>query len=82
MKILLTGANGQLGRALQMALKHHHVVALAHDPIDIPSLIRCWPRCNIIGLAWRSMQRPSTMLMGQRAGVMKPFGSMLWGHEI
>src|SRR4030095_3325288 len=28
------------------------------------------------------MPRPSTMLMGQRVGVMKPFGSMLWGHEI
>ena len=35
MKIFLTGANGQLGRALQMPLKHHHVVALAHDQIDI-----------------------------------------------
>ena len=38
MKILLTGANGQLGRALQMALKHHHVVAFAHDQLDITQL--------------------------------------------
>ena len=38
MKILLTAANGQLGRALQMVLKHHHVVALAHDQIDITQL--------------------------------------------
>jgi dTDP-4-dehydrorhamnose reductase len=38
MKILLTGANDQLGRALQMPLKHHHVVALAHDQIDITQL--------------------------------------------
>jgi dTDP-4-dehydrorhamnose reductase len=38
MKILLTGAQGQLGRALQTALAHHQVVALAHDHADITNL--------------------------------------------
>jgi dTDP-4-dehydrorhamnose reductase len=38
MKILLTGANGQLGRALQVALKHHQVIALARDQLDITKL--------------------------------------------
>jgi dTDP-4-dehydrorhamnose reductase len=38
MKILLTGANGQLGRALQVALQHHQIAALAHDNLDITDL--------------------------------------------
>lgn len=38
MTILLTGANGQLGQALQIVLTYHQVVALAHDQIDITRL--------------------------------------------
>ena len=35
MKVLITGAGGQLGRALQMALTEHDVVALTHAQLDI-----------------------------------------------
>jgi dTDP-4-dehydrorhamnose reductase len=35
MKILVTGANGQLGTDLVKALKHHEVVALTHADVDI-----------------------------------------------
>jgi dTDP-4-dehydrorhamnose reductase len=38
MKVLLTGANGQLARALHAALQHHQVVALGHDSLDITQL--------------------------------------------
>ncbi|MBI1801148.1 MAG: dTDP-4-dehydrorhamnose reductase [Chloroflexi bacterium] len=35
MRILITGANGQLGRALQAALSDHHVIPVAHDTLDV-----------------------------------------------
>ncbi len=35
MKILITGAGGQLGRALQTVLSGHEVIALTHDRLDI-----------------------------------------------
>jgi dTDP-4-dehydrorhamnose reductase len=35
MKILITGAGGQLGRALQSVLTGHEVVALAHARLDV-----------------------------------------------
>jgi dTDP-4-dehydrorhamnose reductase len=35
MRILITGANGQLGRSLQRALLAHDVIALAHEDLDI-----------------------------------------------
>ncbi len=35
MKILITGANGQLGRSLQRTLAMHDVVALGHSDLDI-----------------------------------------------
>jgi dTDP-4-dehydrorhamnose reductase len=35
MKVLITGAGGQLGRALQTALTDHTVVALTHTQLDI-----------------------------------------------
>src|SRR5690349_12855028 len=38
MKILITGANGQLGHALQMVLKDHKLVALNHAQLDISIL--------------------------------------------
>lgn len=38
MKILLTGANGQLGQALQTSLGGHTVVALDHRQLDITRL--------------------------------------------
>src|SRR5262245_46936919 len=38
MKILLTGAHGQLGRALQDALKHHDIIALDRQRVDITQL--------------------------------------------
>jgi hypothetical protein len=38
LKILLTGAHGQRGRALHLALEHHHVGALTHDQLDIATL--------------------------------------------
>ncbi len=38
MKILLTGAAGQLGTALQASLRAHEVVALDHAQLDIASL--------------------------------------------
>ena len=38
MKILLTGANGQLGTALQSSLQAHQLVALGHAQLEITSL--------------------------------------------
>ncbi len=38
MKILLTGAGGQLGQALQVSLRTHDVVALEHRQLDITQL--------------------------------------------
>lgn len=38
MKILLTGALGQLGTALQSALRHHDVIATDKDDLDIEKL--------------------------------------------
>ncbi len=38
MKVLVTGAGGQLGRALGPALAHHEVVALDHASLDIADL--------------------------------------------
>ncbi len=38
MKILLTGASGQLGRALQTALTKHEVLACDHQRLDITNL--------------------------------------------
>lgn len=38
MKIFLTGANGQLGLALQVALGEHDVIAAGHDMLDITRL--------------------------------------------
>ncbi|MBI3303579.1 MAG: dTDP-4-dehydrorhamnose reductase [Deltaproteobacteria bacterium] len=38
MKILLTGASGQLGHALQMALADHHLIALDRPSLDITQL--------------------------------------------
>ncbi|MBX3276489.1 MAG: dTDP-4-dehydrorhamnose reductase [Acidobacteria bacterium] len=38
MKILITGAGGQLGRALQGALKSHTLMALEHAGLDITEL--------------------------------------------
>lgn len=38
MKILVTGANGQLGQALQASLRAHDVVALDHRQLDITRL--------------------------------------------
>src|SRR5215475_12164642 len=35
MKILITGAGGQLGRALQTVLTEHEVIALTHAQLDI-----------------------------------------------
>ncbi|HKQ74197.1 MAG TPA: dTDP-4-dehydrorhamnose reductase [Blastocatellia bacterium] len=35
MKILITGAGGQLGRALQMVLTGHEIIALDHTQLDI-----------------------------------------------
>ncbi|MGH9855994.1 MAG: sugar nucleotide-binding protein, partial [Blastocatellia bacterium] len=35
MKVLITGAGGQLGRALQTVLTDHDIVALAHAQLDI-----------------------------------------------
>jgi dTDP-4-dehydrorhamnose reductase len=35
MKILITGAGGQLGRALQTVLTDHEIIALAHAQLDI-----------------------------------------------
>jgi dTDP-4-dehydrorhamnose reductase len=35
MKILLTGANGQLGRAVQARFAKHEVVAVGHDTLDV-----------------------------------------------
>jgi dTDP-4-dehydrorhamnose reductase len=82
MKILLTGANGQLGRALQMALKHHHVVALAHDPIDITQLDQVLaavqyhrPRLTTNAAAFNDVD-------GAESRCDEAFGSTLWGHEI
>ncbi|HEY5908919.1 MAG TPA: dTDP-4-dehydrorhamnose reductase [Vicinamibacteria bacterium] len=42
MKVLVTGAGGQLGRALGPALREHEVVALAHSQLDIthPAAVR------------------------------------------
>ena len=37
MKLLITGAGGQLGQALQAALSRHEIVALGHDRLDITS---------------------------------------------
>ena len=37
MKILITGAGGQLGRALQQALQQHELVALTHTQLNIAS---------------------------------------------
>ena len=52
-KILLTGANGQPGRALQMALKHHHGGGACSDQIDIAQLDQvCLPRGAI---SWASL---------------------------
>lgn len=38
MKILLTGADGQLGRCLLAACKRHEVIALSHQGLDITQL--------------------------------------------
>ena len=38
MKILITGANGQLGQALQAVLRDHQLIALDIDEIDITQL--------------------------------------------
>lgn len=38
MKILLTGASGQLGRCLTYALAHHQLIALDHRSLDITRL--------------------------------------------
>jgi dTDP-4-dehydrorhamnose reductase len=35
MRILITGANGQLGRELQRALRQHELSALSHNELDI-----------------------------------------------
>jgi dTDP-4-dehydrorhamnose reductase len=35
MKVLVTGAHGQLGRALQPALRKHNVIAFSHATLDI-----------------------------------------------
>lgn len=35
MRILITGANGQLGRSLQRALRAHDVIALGHAALDV-----------------------------------------------
>jgi dTDP-4-dehydrorhamnose reductase len=40
MKIFLTGATGQLGLALQVALAEHDVIAAGHDRLDITRLNR------------------------------------------
>jgi dTDP-4-dehydrorhamnose reductase len=37
MRILITGGNGQLGRALQAALSSDQVDALGHSDLDITS---------------------------------------------
>jgi dTDP-4-dehydrorhamnose reductase len=59
MKILLTGANGQLGRALQVALKHHQVIALARDQLDITKLdeVRAAVQHHFPTMRSRSLQR-------------------------
>ncbi len=53
MKILITGANGQLGRALPQALLGHEVVTLSHTQLDISkfSLVRDsldWHRPDVV----------------------------------
>jgi len=35
MRILITGANGQLGRALQQALDGYEILPLAHADLDV-----------------------------------------------
>jgi dTDP-4-dehydrorhamnose reductase len=35
MKVLITGAGGQLGRALQTVLTGHEIIALAHERLDV-----------------------------------------------
>lgn len=40
MKILLTGARGQLGQALQATLVRHHLIPLDHGSLDITQLDR------------------------------------------
>ena len=35
MKILITGAHGQLGRSLQRALEHHDVAEMSHAELDV-----------------------------------------------
>src|ERR1039457_544525 len=38
MKVIITGAGGQLGRALQVALRDRNLIALDHDALDITQL--------------------------------------------
>ena len=39
-RILISGGNGQLGRALQRTLAAHDVVALTHQALDVTDLDR------------------------------------------
>lgn len=41
MKVLVTGASGQLGRSLSHALESHEIVPLAHRDLDVRSLGAC-----------------------------------------
>ena len=59
MRILITGGNGQLGRALQTAFAADAVEALGHSDLDITSreqvsrtLLRLEPDCVIHAAAW------------------------------
>lgn len=83
MRILLTGANGQLGRALQTALTDDAVVALGHDELDITdagavgrALAEARPEVVIHAAAWtdtagceRDPER-AMLVNGRAAGIV------------
>ena len=52
LKILLTGAHSQLGRALYLALEHYHAVLLAHDQLNITTLDQ-----GLACVTWLGMSR-------------------------
>ena len=59
MRVLITGANGQLGRALQQCLHAHEVTALGHPDLDITdaaavgkAIISARPEIVIHAAAW------------------------------